>query len=426
MRHNLLPWICFLIVQIVVFGAFRLAMLHGSQETQAKYRELVDGKSMPDIDIPRKEPLRVEPFYNRPEMVSDEELAAVLSKIRPRFGATKAKPNFLEHAIRVWSVDATFQDPAMMSGETMRDYLIDHTKFVLSWGEETTPLLEDRDDGGVGIRWGREQGGSVHHDHTLASLTEGGVTLDQPVYTPGSKDKTIRDVVLESLRDFRLDERETEWTSMAFGLWLAPVKSWKALDGREMSFDMLAERLLRGHLEKGVCSGTHRVYSMMLLVRLDQEYDILSDEVHDKVYKHLEMIRDLITKSQFEDGHWPSNWADGAAALVNPRDDELKSQVIATGHHLEWLAIAPQDLHPPKEMIEKAANWCIQTTKGRTDEQILTHFTFYSHVGNALALWRSERPSDFWRKWQETHPYVEPVDVESAEKISENEKTSEK
>ena len=413
MRRKSISWICFVIVQIVAFGAFRLAFLHGNPETQAELASVLKTETTHNlVEIPRTEPIRIKPFYDRPEMVSDKELAAVLKQIRPRFLASRAKPNFLEHALRVWSIDATFQDPRMMSGVTMRDLMLDHTKFIQSWGEKTTPLLQDRKYGGVGIRWGREAGGSVHHDHTLASLTEAGVSLNQRVFTPSQREKTMRDVVQEALRDFRLDERETEWTTMAFGLWIAPTKTWTAVDGRKMSFDMIADRLIRGHLEKGVCSGTHRVYSLMLLLRLDDEYDILSVESHQKVYNHLELIRDLIIASQFEDGHWPSNWADGADAKIDPRDDELHTQVIATGHHLEWLAIAPEELHPPREMIEKAARWCIKTTTSQTEDQILNHYTFYSHVGNALALWRNTRPSDFWREWQEKHPYTPPAKKE--------------
>lgn len=215
---------------------------------------------------------------------------------------------------------------------------------------------------------------------------------------------TIGDVVQESLRDFRLDERETEWTAMAFGLWIPPARSWTGGDGRQYSFDLIARRLMRGHKEKGVCSGTHRVYSLMLLIRLDEEFDILSDGLHAEAYGYLEDVRDAIIAAQFEDGHWPSNWPEGAAAVDEPIDDPVYRQVIATGHHLEWLAIAPRDLHPPDEQIRRAAEWVIRTTVEQPVDDILARYTFYSHVGNALALWRNTHPADFWSDWVERHP----------------------
>jgi hypothetical protein len=167
---------------------------------------------------------------------------------------------------------------------------------------------------------------------------------------------------------------------------------------------MLAHRLLRGDKRFGVCSGTHRVYSLAVLLRLDAEFDILSDSVSEEILAHLKTVRTNLIESQFADGHWPSNWELGAAAVAHPIDDPLRKQVISTGHHLEWLAIAPQELHPPREQIRKAARWAIDTTISRTPAQILDHYTFYSHIGGALCLWRKTRPADFWLAHEDSLP----------------------
>ncbi len=403
--------ITFWLVQVGFVGVYLLAFTLAAPATRQQLTQELTGRTSPQaIEIPRVEPLRIEPLYDRPEMVSDDDLAAVLWQIRPVFERQGLRPNLVEHAVRAWSVQAEFRDPQVMSGQQMQEFLLDHSSFLLSWNEGATPLLEDRGQG-VGVNWGTARSASVHHDHMLASITEAGARLDAAVYLPNQRVLTLEDVLRESLRDFRLDERETEWTAMAFGLWLPPVRSWQAADGREMSFDLLAQRLIRGQLEKGVCHGTHRVYSLMLLWRLDQEHDILSDEMAQKVYQHLELVRDLITESQFAAGYWPGNWNEGAAAVANPREDELKDRIIATGHHLEWLAIAPAELHPPQELIDNAARWIIQTTKAQTPTEIQQRYTFLSHVGNALAMWRKTQPHLFWQQWEAAHPdyHFEPV-----------------
>lgn len=390
-----------LLIQPAVLGAFALAYFAAGSETHSAVSRAIIGRtSDPVVRVTREEPLRVAPLYDDPEVVSDEELAAVLRQIRPVFAKEQLRPNFVEHALRAWGVDAVFKDPEAMSGAAMRDFLTDHGKYLASWGAETRPLLLEEPQG-VAIRWGHESGASVHHDHWLASLTEAGVRRDEPVFTPSRRDMNIDSVLQQSLRDFRLDERETEWSAMAFGLWLPPAKSWTNDEGRQLSFDLLVERLVRGHKRFGVCHGTHRVYSLMLLVRLDDEFDILSDSARADAWAYLENVRDLITACQFPDGHWPSNWESGKAALDKPIDDPEYRKVIATGHHLEWLALAPEELHPPREQILKAADWIIQTTVEQTPEQILERYTFFSHVGNALALWRGTRPSEFWRAWEE-------------------------
>ncbi|MFG0334229.1 MAG: hypothetical protein ACF8TS_12765 [Maioricimonas sp. JB049] len=401
-----ISWKTVTLVQVLVLMAFAVAIAVDARAvTEAVSQRLFEDSPFEPVPIPREKPLVVTPLYDRPDFVSNEDLAAVLRQIRPQFDREQMKPNYVEHALRAWGVRAQFADPAIPSGEELALFLTDHARFSDSWGKQARPLLIDRPQG-IAIRWGRETGASVHHDHWLASLTEAGVSRDTPVYGPARRDITIGDVVQESLRDFRLDERETEWTAMAFGLWLPPTRHWTGGDGRQYSFDLIARRLMRGHKEKGVCSGTHRVYSLVLLIRLNDEFDILSDAMRAEVYGFLEDVRDAITAAQFEDGHWPSNWPDGAAAVARPVDDPVYRQVIATGHHLEWLAIAPRDLHPPDDQIRRAAEWVIRTTVEQPTEDILTRYTFYSHVGNALALWRNTHPADFWMAWIETHPDV--------------------
>ena len=100
---------------------------------------------------------------------------------------------------------------------------------------------------------------------------------------------------------------------------------------------------------------------------------------------------------------WPSNWPDGAAAVENPIEEDIYKQVIATGHHLEWLSIAPPELHPPDEQIKKAVDWVIRTTKEQTKDEIKQSYTFFSHVGAALSNWRQVHPAEFWMEWERTH-----------------------
>ncbi|MBM4077476.1 MAG: hypothetical protein FJ267_17760, partial [Planctomycetes bacterium] len=303
-----------LVVQLIVGIVFVASLACGSAtKSLSNTSPLKTASRQFESSIPRTTPLTIEPLYDDPEVVSDEELGAVLAKIRPIFPPKKLKPNFVEHALRAWSISATFANPKAMSGQTMKDYLVDHGKYLASWGDSFPPLLQDRDDG-VAIRWGKEEGASVHHDHWLACLTEAGIGLHDPVFTPSHR-SNVSHVLHEALLDFKLDENEVEWSAMAFGFWIAPHKSWTTRSGREISFDMLAERLMRGHKRFGVCSGTHRIYSLMVLVRLDDDFDILSDESRAKILYHLKSIRDLISVSQFPDGHWPSNWSLGAVAV---------------------------------------------------------------------------------------------------------------
>ncbi|AMV16297.1 hypothetical protein [Planctomyces sp. SH-PL14] len=399
--------VVFLAVQAVAFAGVAVAWVLGPNLLKTSGLQASTAGHLPvPVAIHRKTPLRIAPLYDRPDLVSDADLAAVLEQVQPRFDRKNLAPNFVEHALRIWGVNAQFQDPAVLSGADMTTFLTDHRSFIASWGQETMPLLIDRQDG-LAVRWTKEPGGSVHHDHWLASLTEAGISLDHTVYGPSlRRGMTIENVVEESVRDFRLDEREAEWTAMAFGLWFAPeTHRWTGGDGRRYSFDLIAQRLMRGQKQLGVCVGTHRVYSLAVLLRLDEEYKILSPDVRQAVWDHLASVRDAIAKSQFPDGHWPSNWPDAELAVEKPIEEELHKKVIATGHHLEWMAIAPPELHVSDEQLKKACDWVIKTTVEQTPAEILQRYTFFSHVGNALALWRHQHPASFWQSWEQQHPF---------------------
>jgi len=407
MMKNRSSWMPLVAVQLLLVGAFGAAYLLANSETRSMVQNelpLIKAERFTPVPVDRKLPIPISRPYQRDDLISDEDLAMVLDQIQPIFDKHQMKPNFIEHALRTWGVDATFQNPKSISGADMLAFLTDSARFADSWGKEIKPFLEERPRG-IGIHWGTDTGASYHHDHLLACVTEANAPLDTPIYGPSRRDATLYNVLQESMRDFRLDERETEWTAMAFGLWICPEKEWIGAEGRHYSFDLLAERLMRGERTKGVCAGTHRVYSLMLLLRLDDDFNILSPDCHKQVYHYLEGVRDAISASQFAEGYWPTNWPDGKAAVETPIDEPEYRRVIATGHHLEWMSIAPRELLIPDDQLKKAMDWCIATTRKQSREDINKMYTFYTHIGSALSNWRQVRAADYWREWEQANPY---------------------
>ncbi|GIX04013.1 MAG: hypothetical protein KatS3mg113_1019 [Planctomycetaceae bacterium] len=354
-------------------------------------------------------PYNITPLYDDVSVVSDEELAQVLQRILPRFPREKLRPNVVEHALRTWGAKIDFEDSELLSGPEMVRFLTDHASYITSWGQQIEPLLQDRQPG-VTVRWGREECASVHHDHLLACLTEAGLPLDTPVYTPKQRTR-LAAILQQAIYDFHVDEAEVEWSSLAFTLWQIP-QPWRNDQRRELSFDLLAERLMRGDRKLGTCSGTHRVYTLIVLWRLNEQRPLLSAEMKTRVWEHLRGVQQAILASQFPEGYWPSNWPEGEAAIRLPVNEELYRRVIATGHHLEWLALAPEELQLPRERIRRAARWLVETTTRQPGRILRDQYTFFSHVGNALCLWRRTRPADFWKRWCATHPPAEqPVNA---------------
>lgn len=375
----------FLLVHLAIAaaaGAWVMVRLSAEEET----------KKLPEL---RDKPLTIKPLYDRPKVVSDADLQTVLYKLRPQLRGPRPRINHVDHALRFWGVEAKFADPKCLSGQEMRMILTDHRLFQRLWGSRTPSLM---DKTLYGIRTRVQEGGntSSHVDHTVASLVEVGTPLDYPVITENGETE-FRQLVKHAIGDFSLNQLEYEWTAMVFALYMPTDQTWLTKEGQRVSFDKLAERIMRQRLTQGVCFGNHRLYSLTMLVRIDEQQKIFSPEMRTRVLDHLKNVTKILIKTQNKDGFWDRNW-DG-----RPWDDSWNDQaprsrrVLATGHALEWWAIAPKELLPPPEVIERAGQWIVKTIKEMTPGEIKSGYTFLTHAGRAMALWRGKFPHEVYK-----------------------------
>jgi hypothetical protein len=334
------------------------------------------------------------PLYDRPELVNDEQLLTTLLRLRPKFDTGKLRVNFVEHALRVWGADAQFDDSACMSGAEMVRFLTDHARFIDVYGDDTPGLITDTSEK-LDIRWVGRGGdfpdaASRHHDHWLACLVEGGVRLDHIVHTP-RRQLPLRRLLDTAISDFHVDEREYEWSAMVFAYYVDSTNGWRSDEPRRVTFDLVARRLLRADDILGVCTGTHRLYALATLLRRHAESPILSPDIHQQVSTRLRTISDTLVKSQEPTGLWNRRWPEGAAAVDGKDTSSLTDKVLVTGHHLEWLSIAPKELLPPEQHLILAGQGLVKAVADSSDATIAGQYTFYSHVVGALSNWRSKR-----------------------------------
>ncbi|MBI3469046.1 MAG: hypothetical protein HY000_39080 [Planctomycetes bacterium] len=280
----------------------------------------------------------------------------------------------------------------------MAAFLTNHEKFVEEYSTDAPPLIVDTPER-LDIRWagrGAEFGkaASRHHDHWLACLLEGGVDLNQVVHSP-RRDLPLREWLLSAVHDFRLDEQEYEWSSMAFAYTLAPGQCWSNDQSRQLSFELIAKRLLRGDDKLGVCHGTHRLYALAVLARLSEESPVLCPQVYAQVRERLHQASETLVAAQEESGCWNQRWSEGSRAIDGKDASTLVDKVLVTGHHLEWLSITPQDWLPPHDRLVRSGQWLVRAVHESSEQTIAENYTFYSHVVGALSNWRSVKPSHF-------------------------------
>ena len=126
-----------------------------------------------------------------------------------------------------------------------------------------------------------------HADHTLACLAEVGTPLSFPVFTP-ARQTTLPGNDRTVLHDFNLSQIEYEWSAKTLALFLPPTTRWDSTEGQTLSFDLLADRIMRERLPRGVCYGMHRLYGLMAYLRLDEETPILSPGMRERISRFSE------------------------------------------------------------------------------------------------------------------------------------------
>ncbi len=380
-----------LVLQILVAGA---TLAWGMSRYQAIQAEKIPPQ-------PQLQPRQIEPKYDRPEVVDDEQLTRVLSKLRPRLRGGKPQINHVDHALRFWGVEARFDDVDVSSGEELRRLLLDHRTFVAAWGDKTKPFLLPRTRDESELLAFRTKAGSAsasHVDHTLAALAECGTPLDYPVLTPMGE-VPLRAAFDQAFHEFSLNQVEYEWSTLVFLHYLPQVPSWFTTEGQRVTWDLLAERLMRQRLAHGVCYGEHRLHALALMLRADEEFGWLGPGSRQRILAHLRDATDRLVKTQQAEGSWDGRWPgtewDGPQPenAVGPLGS-LADRLLVTGHTLEWWAFAPAEVLPPDDNLIRASQWLVTTIDGLSEAEVQRYYTFLSHAGRSLALWRSRRPAD--------------------------------
>jgi len=361
-----------------------------------RYREMTADRVLP---TPAETPISIGPLYDRPAVVSDEQLGLVLERLQPRLRGPQPRINQVDHALRFWGVPATFEDPECLSGVELRELLLDHRSFVQAWGSDTKPFLIPDTRADQDLLSFRTKDGlqtASHVDHTIAGLGEVGTPLDYPVITPIGE-RPLRAALIQSLREFSLNQEEYEWSTLAYLHYLPHVASWYTTEGQQITWDRLADRLMRQRLAQGVCFGNHRLHALVMMLRVDAEYNrLLSDEARARVLAYLRDATDRLIATQHEDGYWDAGWPgvelEGQAPSVEGPLGTAADRMLATGHALEWWSLAPEEVLPPDDVIVRAGQWISNQILALSDAEIRRYYTFLTHAGRALALWRGKFP----------------------------------
>ena len=367
---------------LVALGVYRLGFV--SAQTQ-------------EFPLDRVEPWTIAPRYDVPQVATDEQLAEILDRLKPPIDPLDT--NNIVHALRLWGADARFDEPDLPSGEAMRQYILDDAQFIRMAGDDAAPLVSITPEGIEVREWVINEPhtatSSYHTNDLLATLAETGTRLDTPLITRNGS-TTVAALLETSMRQYHDQQLEYEWTAISYARYLMPLTRWKNKFGESIHVRDLIDQLINHPWQLGPCNGTHRLEAMSVLLRADDQAQSLSVRSRHRVLKHLVAVSALLTRAQTQDGYWTRRWPLGASASTDT-SATMADRVLVTGHHLEWLALAPPEVQPPRETVVRAAQWLVRTMLEVDDKTLDESYTFYTHAARALCLWRKKDPFLIWK-----------------------------
>ena len=366
---------------LVLCGAYRLTL------ASPEVRGVTMTHSQPNIIAPR---------YDEPRIATDQQLFEVLDRVKP--SAEVINTNILVHALRLWGPKAVFHDPDALDGPTMLAYFLDDAEFRRLAGDDHPSLFAMTPDGLRARPW-EESGtydktGVVHVDDLLATLAESGVPLDAPLVTREGTYQ-VADLLEGAMARFHRQQHEYEWTGISFARYLFPTPQWDNRYGQRVDAGELIAELIEQPPANGICAGTHRLEALTVLNRADEAAASLSRRPKRQLLSHLAAMSVQLVQKQHSEGFWDTDWA-RPASEDSDASKSLYGNILATGHHLEWLAFAPPEVQPPREVIVRAGQWLVRAMLEIEEEELRAHYGPLSHAARALALWRNKQPYEAW------------------------------
>jgi hypothetical protein len=221
----------------------------------------------------------------------------------------------------------------------------------------------------------RSNSDELHRDQSLAVLAEAGITLDHPILIAQRK-YTVRDALACTIANFDINAHELCWTAVALSAYLPPSRTWRNKFGEEFSFDDVAQRLLSTPFHSVSCGGTHLLNALSVILYSDEQHTLLSEGMRRKVRVFLFNAKDRLIASQHSDGYWSLAWyTDRRVSHVrarhwSPNLDDVRSQLLVTGHLAEWMLSLPEEFDVPNETLHAAGRWLLHELSSKSTEEV--------------------------------------------------------
>lgn len=225
-----------------------------------------------------------------------------------------------------------------------------------------------------------------HPGQGIAALATAGVPLDARISSAGGVDGRVGDILADLIANFSL-EGEIFWEAVALALYLPPNRSWEDKFGKVYTFDDLSDELLRRPLDDSSCAGTHILIALTTILRSDMEAPLLSPGHRTALRSHLRGVVERLGRSRLGEGGWAHDWSEPGGVETAPRE-----VIIATGHHLEWLMLLPDDLRPEPAVLGQAAEHSLRLLLEQSEDPEWVRTNYCPAIHAARSAWLLAHP----------------------------------
>jgi hypothetical protein len=223
--------------------------------------------------------------------------------------------------------------------------------------------------------------GESHPGQSIACFAECSIPLSDPI-SLRDKRYTIEDLVNDAAWCINKHE-ELEWRVVALALYRPYLTGWTNKFGEAVTWTSLTVALLdslestkRGEVS-GACSGTHALYALTVLTQINESYSIWPKEVERRVAEVQAQAVSSLQRTQASDGSWKPTWFSGPPSAR--RSGDIYSDLLVTGHHLEWLALLPSKDRPAEEVVALAGSFVFNSLKQIAPKDVEEHICQCSH-----------------------------------------------
>lgn len=304
-------------IAIALFVPFgRMVKGKADSDILVPARLVARGQNVPLITQCREQPLHLPPISGLDHLVSREDMVSVLCQALPVWRPPSVPSVF--HELKLWGREAVFTPDMLNLDRTGGRLWVDTLLNDDACRRNTVPVGDSYLlDSPYGIRVvlagtqdAVEYRAEAHYGQLLMVLGEVGVASSTPVTTSSGRVGTVQDLYQDALMRFSLSH-ELEFIGCALTYWHLPRKAWRNQFGEEYTFDDLVSRLVETPYGQGSCGGCHLPYTVVMVLRANERYPILSEHVRRKAVEWLRALAQILEQRQRDTGGWDQTWGNG-------------------------------------------------------------------------------------------------------------------